>query len=177
MRYAMSSTWWPERFTISDDVGRARFEVRNGAGFATRLSLGVTGGEEIAQIRRRRGGRFQVIVRGEEAGLVQQRAADRYDIESPLGPLATAGNVASGQYAITSDGTVKATVSRQLADDARGTQSIGVDIGDDDNTAILLVTMLAIEAVRYERRAAQFNPHALLELLNPLNWLRVWLGS
>lgn len=26
MRYAMSSTWWPERFTVSDDAGRARFE-------------------------------------------------------------------------------------------------------------------------------------------------------
>ena len=39
MRYAMSSKWWPERFTISDDAGRARFEVRNSPGFATKLSL------------------------------------------------------------------------------------------------------------------------------------------
>jgi hypothetical protein len=77
MRYAMSSKWWPERFTISDDAGQARFEARNGAGFATKLSLSVTGGEEIAAIRRRRGGRFQVIVRGKEAGLVQLLAADR----------------------------------------------------------------------------------------------------
>jgi len=176
MRYAMSSKWWPERFTISDEAGRARFEVRNNPGFATKLSLGVTGGQEIAEIRRRRGGRFQVIVRGEEGGLVQQQAADRYDIRSALGPLATAGNVADGQYAITSDGTVKAAVSRQLVDDVRQTQSIGVDIGDEDKTTVLLATMLAIEAVRYERGEAHFNLRALLDLLNPLNWFRVWWG-
>src|SRR5260370_562833 len=92
----MSSNWWPERFTISEDAGTARFEVRNSPGFATRLSLSVPGGEEIAAIRRRRGGRFQVIVRGQEAGLVRQRAADRYDIQSAPGPLAVAGDVAGG---------------------------------------------------------------------------------
>src|SRR5258708_5309469 len=95
----MSSNWWPERFTISDDAGTARFEVRNSPGFATRLSLSVPGGEEIAAIRRRRGGRFQVIVRGQEAGLVRQRAADRYDIQSAPGPLAVAGAVAGGPLA------------------------------------------------------------------------------
>jgi hypothetical protein len=120
MRYAMSGTWWPERFTVSDDAGKARFEVRNSPGFATRLSLSVMGGEEAAEIRRRRGGRFQVIVRGEEAGLVRKRAGDRYDIRSALGPLAAAGDVAGGQYAITSDGAVKATVSRRLTDAVRG---------------------------------------------------------
>lgn len=170
MRYAMSSKWWPERFTISDDAGRARFEVRNNPGFATKLSLSVTGGEEIATIRRRRGGRFQVIVRGKEAGLVRQRAADRYDIHSALGPLAVAGNVTDGQYAMTSDGTVKATVSRQPADHVRRAQSISVDVSDEDDTAVLLATTLAIEAVQYERGEAHFNPRALLELLNPFNW-------
>ena len=174
MRFAMASTWWPQRFTISDDAGRARFEVRNSPGFGVKLSLGVAGGEEIAEIRRRRGGRFQVIVRGAEAGLVRRRAADRYDIHSALGPLATAGSVADGQYAITSGGTVKAAVSRQLV---RGTQSIGVDIGDEDDTAVLLATMLAIEAVRHERAESYFSPRALLELLNPLNWLRVLPGG
>jgi len=167
----MSSTWWPECFTISDDAGSAQFEVRNNPGFATKLSLTVTGGEEVATIRRRTGGRFQVIVSGREAGLVRQRAADRYDIQSTLGPLATAGSVADGQYAITSDGTVKATVSRQLADHVRRAQSISVDISDEEDTAVLLATVLAIEAVQYERREAQFNPRALLSLLNPFNWL------
>src|SRR5712671_1343803 len=66
VRYAMSGEWWPERLTISDDAGTARFEVRNSPGFATMLSLRVAGGEEIATIRRRRGGRFQVIVAGKE---------------------------------------------------------------------------------------------------------------
>jgi len=174
MRYAMSSKWWPERFTISDDAGRARFEVRNSPGFATKLSLSVTGGEEIATMRRRRGGRFQVIVRGREAGLVRQRAADRYDIQSALGPLAAVGNVADGQYAITSDGTVKATVSRQLADPVRRAQSISADISDEDDAPVLLAMMLAIEAVQYERGGGHFNPRALLDLLNPLNWLRLW---
>lgn len=170
----MSSTWWPERFTICDDAWRARFEVRSSPGFATRLSLGVTGGGEIADIRRRRGGRFQVVVRSQEAGLVRQRAADRYDIHSALGPLAAVGDVAGGQCAITRGGTVQATVSRHLADDVRGTQRIGVDIGGEDDTAVLLATMLAIEAVRYERGEAYFNPRGLLDLLNPLNWLRLW---
>src|SRR5258708_20014740 len=87
----MSSKWWPERLAISDDAGRARFEVRNSPGFGARLALSVTGGEEIAAIRRRRGGRFQVIVRGQEAGLVRQRAADRYDIQSAPAPLPLAG--------------------------------------------------------------------------------------
>ena len=167
----MSSTWWPERFTISDEAGRARFEVRNNPGFATKLSLSVTGGEEIATIRRRRGGRFQVIARGKEVGLVKQRAADRYDIKSAFGRLATAGSLADGQYAITSDGTVKATVTRQLADHVRRAQSIRVDVSDEDDTAVLLATMLAIEAVQYERGEARFNPRALLSLLNPFNWL------
>lgn len=176
MRYAMSSKWWPERFTISDGAGRARFEVRSSPGFATKLTLSVTGGEEAAEIRRRRGGRFQVIVRGEEVGLVRQRAADRYDIQSALGPLAAAGNVADGQYAITSGGAVKATVSRQLADVVRGTHSIGVDISEEDDTAVLLATMLAIEAVHYERGETHFNPRALLDLLNPLHWLEMWLS-
>lgn len=175
MRYAMSSTWWPERFTISDDTGRARFEVRNNPGLATKVALSVTGGGEVATVRRRRGGRFQVIVRGKEAGLVRRRPADRYDIHSALGLLATAGSVADGQYAITSDGTVKATVSRQLADHVRRAQSISVDIrgdddDDDDDDVVLLAMMLAIEAVQYERSEAQFNPRALLSLLNPFNW-------
>jgi len=130
MRYAMSSKWWPERFTISDDAGRARFEVRNSPGFATKLSLSVTGGEEIATISRRTGGRFQVIVRSKEAGLVRQLVSDRYAIQSALGPLAAAGDVADGQYAITGDGTIKATVSRQLADHVPRAQSISVDISD-----------------------------------------------
>src|SRR5258708_6931206 len=87
----MSSNWWPERFTISDDAGTARFEVRNSPGFATRLSLRVPGGEELAAIRRRRGGRFQVIARGQEAGLGRQRAAGRPDTQSAPGPLAVPG--------------------------------------------------------------------------------------
>jgi uncharacterized protein YxjI len=177
MRYAMSSTWWPERFTISDDAGRARFELRNSPGFTTKLSLSATGGDEIATVRRRRGGRFQVIVRGKEAAMVRQRAAGRYDIHSSFGPLATAGNVAGGQYAITSGSTVKATVSRQLADDVRGTQSITVDISNEDDTAVLLAAMLAVEAIHYERGQAHFNPRVLLHLLNPLTWLRIWLEA
>src|SRR5258708_36098623 len=95
----MSSKWWPERFTISDDAGTARFEVRNSPGFATSLSLSVTGGEEIATIRRQRGGRFQVIVCGKETGRVRQRAADRYEIQSAPGPLAVAGDVAGARAA------------------------------------------------------------------------------
>ncbi len=71
-------------------------------------------------------GRFLVVVRGTDAGLVRQRATDRYGNHRLFGPLATAGNVADGQYATTSGGTVKATVSRQLAGDVRGTQSIAV---------------------------------------------------
>ena len=96
VRYAMSGSWWPERLIISDDAGTAWFEVRNSPGFATMLSLRVAGGEEIATIRRRRGGRFQVIVRGREAGLVRRRGADRYDIHSTLWPLAPAGSVTAG---------------------------------------------------------------------------------
>ena len=171
----MSTKWWPERFTISDDAGRARFEVRNSPGFGASLSLSVTGGEEIAAIRRRRGGRFQVIVRGQEAGLVRQRAADRYDIQSAPGPLAVAGNVAGGRYAITSGGLVKAKVSRPLPGSVRQAPSISVDISDEDDTAVLLATMLAIEAVRYERGETHFSPRALLDLLNPFNWLG-WLN-
>lgn len=174
MRYAMSGKWWPERFTICDDAGRARFEVRNSPGFATKLSLRGPGGGLAAEMRRRRGGRFQVIARGGEAGLVRQRAAGRYDIQGTLGRLAVAGNVADGQYAITSGGAVQATVSRQLGDAARGAQSIGVDIRDEEDTVVLLATMLAIEAVRYERGEARFSPRALLDLLNPLHWLGLW---
>jgi uncharacterized protein YxjI len=174
MRYAMSSTWWPERFMVSDDAGRARFEVRNSPGFVTRLSLNVAGGEEAAELRRRRGGRFQVIVGGEEAGQVRRRAADRYDIQGAPGPLAVAGNVADGQYAIVSGGSVKAAVSRRLADVVRGALSIGVDISDEEDTAVLLATTLAIEAVCYERGETGFHPRALLDLLNPLHWLRLW---
>jgi hypothetical protein len=82
--------------------------------------------------------------------------------------------VADGQYAITSDGIVKATVSRQVADHVRRAQSISVDNSDEDDTAVLLAMMLAIEAVQYERGGARFSPRALLDLLNPLNWLWLW---
>src|SRR5258708_35037542 len=110
----MSSSWWPERLTISDDAGTARFEVRNSPGFATMLSLRVAGGEEIATIRRRRGGRFQVIVRGKEAGLVRRRGADRYDIHSTLWPMAAAGKVPARRHSSTCDGQAQATVSRPI---------------------------------------------------------------
>jgi len=180
VRYAMSGSWWPERLTISDDAGTARFEVRNSPGFATMLSLRVAGGEEIATIRRRRGGRFQVIVAGKEAGLVRRRGADRYDIHSTLWPLAAAGNVPDGRYSITRDGQAQATVARQIADDVRQTQRISVDVGDGDAVA-LLATVLAVEAVRYEHDGTHFTPRALLEdlprallyMLNPFNW---WQG-
>ena len=181
MRYAMSGKWWPERLTISDDAGTARFEVRNSPGFATMLSLSVAGGEEIATIRRRRGGGFQVIVRGKDAGLVRRRGADRYDIQSTLWPLAAGGNVPDGRYSITSGGLAQATVSRKTADDVRQTQRISVDVGDGDAVA-LLAMVLAVEAVRYEHGGTHFNPRALpralledvfralLSALNPLNW-------
>ena len=96
----MSGSWWPERLTIFDDAGTARFEVRNSPGFATMLSLSVAGGEEIATIRRRRGGRFQVMVGGEEAGLVRRRGANRYDVYSTPRPLAAAGSVTDGRYSL-----------------------------------------------------------------------------
>jgi hypothetical protein len=66
----------------------------------------------------------------------------------------------------------------------RQTQSISVDIGDGDAVAFL-ATVLAVEAVRFERDASYFNPRALLDLLralpgallhltgallNPFNW-------
>jgi hypothetical protein len=177
VRYAMSGKWWPERLTIADEAGAARFEVRNSPGFATILSLRVAGGEEIAAIRRRRGGRFQVIVGGREAGLVRRRGADRYDIQGTLRPLAAAGSVTDGRYSITGDGLTQATVSRQIADQVRQTQRISVDIGDGDAVA-LLATVLAVEAARYEHGGTHFTPRALLEdlprallyMLNPFNW-------
>jgi hypothetical protein len=177
MRYVMPGTWWPERLTISDDGGTPRFEVRNRPGFATMLSLFVAGGEQVATIRRRRGGRFQVIVRGKDAVLVRRRG-DRYDIQSTLWSLAAAGNVANGQYSINRDGLALATVFRQSADDVRPMQAISVEVGDGDSVA-LLGTVLAVEAVRYEHAGTYFNPRALLELLghllNPLNWLgAIW---
>ena len=131
MRYAMSGSWWPERLTISDDSGTACFEVRNRPGFATMLSLSVAGGEKVASIRRRRGGRFQVIAGGREAGLVRWRRY-RYDIHSTLWPLAAAGSVPDGRYSITCDGLAQAKVSRQIArrctaygEDQRGRRSRG----------------------------------------------------
>jgi hypothetical protein len=181
VRYAMSGNWWPERLTISDDAGTARFEVRNSPGFAPMLSLSVAGGEEIATIRRRKGGSFQVIVRGKEAGLVRRRAADRYDIQSTPWSLAAGGSVPDGRYSVTCGGLAQATVSRQTADDARQTQKISVDVGDGDAVA-LLAMVLAVEAVRYEHGGTHFNPRALpralledvpralLYALNPLNW-------
>jgi len=176
----MSSSWWPERLTICDDAGTACFEVRNCPGFATMLSLSAAGGEEVASIRRRGGGRFQVIAGGRETGLVRRRGADRYDIHSTLWPLAAAGSVPDGRYSITCDGLARATVSRQIADDVRQTVRICVDVAAGDAVA-LLATVLAVEAVRYERDGAQFNPRALLEdlprallyALNPFNW---WQG-
>lgn len=178
MRYAMSGHWWPERLTISDDAGTARFEVRNKPGFATMLSLSVAGGEEIAIIRRRRGGSFQVIVCGKEGGMVRRRGADRYNIQSTLWPLAAGGSVPDGRYSLTCDGLAQATVSRQIADHVRQTHRISVDVGDGDAVA-LLAMVLAVEAVRYEHGGTHFHPRALLEdlprallyALNPLNWL------
>jgi uncharacterized protein YxjI len=170
MRYAIPGNWWPERLTISDDAGTPRFEVRNSPGFTTMLSLSVAGGEEIATIRRRRGGGFQVVVRGKDAGLVRWR--DRFSIDSTLWSLVAVGSVTDGQYSISHDGLALATVSRQLTDGVRPMQTLGVDIGDED-AVTLLAMVLAVEAVRYEHAGAYFNPRALLDLLNPLNWSRV----
>jgi len=173
MLYAMSGRWWPERLTIRDGAGTALFEVRNSPGFATMLSLNLAGGEEIATIRRRRGGRFQVIVRGKEAGLVRLGRPDPCYIHSALGPLAAAASVTDGRYSIACNGLGQASVSRQIADDARQTVRISVDVGDGDAVA-LLATVLAVEAVRYEHAGTQFVPSALLKdlpraLLSALN--------
>src|SRR5258708_10398282 len=162
VRYAISGSWWPECLTISDDAGTAWFEVRNSPGFATMLSLSVAGGEEIATIRRRRGGRFQVIVGSKEAGLVRRQWADRYDIHSTLWPLPTSATVPDGRYSITCEGLAQATVSRQIADDVRQTQRISGDLGGGD-AAALPATGLALEAVRYEPHGSHFTPRALLE--------------
>ncbi|MDR0342604.1 MAG: hypothetical protein LBI49_05695 [Nocardiopsaceae bacterium] len=162
--------------TVSDDAGTPRFEVRNNPGFATMLSLSVAGGEQVATLRRRRGGRFQVLVGGKQAGLVRRRGADGYDIKGALWSLAAAGSVPDGRYSITCNGLPMARVSRQITDDVRPMQTISVDIVDGDPET-LLATVLAIEAMRYEHAGTGFNPRALLELLghvlNPLNWLRL----
>ena len=49
-----------------------------------------------------------------------------------------------------------------------------MDISDEDDTVVLLATVLAIEAVHCERGETRFNPRGLLDLLNPLHWLRLW---
>jgi len=170
VRYAILGKWWPERLTISDDAGMARFEVRNSPGFATMLSLSVAGGDEIATIRRRKRGSFQVIVHGKEAAVVRRRDADRYDVQSAFWSLAAVGSVTDGRYWITCDGLAQATVLRQIADHVRQALSISVDI-DGGDVAALLATVLAVEAIRYEHSGSHFNPAALLDLLNPINWV------
>lgn len=140
---------------------------------SARLSLSLADGQEVATVRRRRRGRFQVVVRGTEAGLVRRRA-DRYYIQSMLGSLAAAGSVTVGRYSINRDGQALAMVSRQSTEDVQPIQTISVEIADGDDV-ILLGMVLAVEAVRYEHAGSQFNPRALLDvpehLLNPVNWL------
>ena len=51
-----------------------------------------------------------------------------------------------------------------------------MDFSDQDDAAVLLATMLAIEAVRYERGETHFSPRGLLDLLNSHNWLK-WLSN
>jgi hypothetical protein len=162
--------------TICDDAGTPRFEVRNRPGFGAMLSVRVAGGEEIAAIERRRGGRFQVIVGGKDAGLIRRRA-DHYEILGTPWSLAAATSVRDSRYSITGDGVALATVSRQITDGVRPLQTITVDIGAGD-AVTLLATVLAVETVLYEHAGALFNPRALLDLpgqllpvlLNPLNW-------
>src|SRR5260370_37537992 len=99
--------------------------------------------------------------------------ADRYDIQSALGALAAVGDVADGQYAITSDGTMKATVSRQLADHVRRVQRISGGIRHDEDAPLLVATMLPIEAGPYQPGGGRLSPRAPLDPVQPPYLLRV----
>ncbi len=138
-----------DRFTITDEAGAARFEVR---GRFKRLSLREASGLEVATITGKTlSSQFEILVDGQPT-TVRARGVfhARYEIATPAGPLEARGNFSGRTFTVTRGAATVATVSQQRALRER----FAIDVADGENPVLMLAVILAIETIRDARRAA-----------------------
>jgi len=170
MRYTAASKWSKERFTIDDEAGTPKLEVRRIYGVdGNSLLLQNLEGKELAAIRPRTSPtRFEIAIGANQPITVRHRGwfGRRYSIDTPVGEMtATVGDFSWEGYELTSSGAARATVSRQFIRQ----QNITIDVADDADAVSLIAVVLAIETLRDDRREAQNSiPYVrlLLRLVN-----------
>ena len=152
-RYVLSRKWsLAERFTITDESGAPRFEVRGRFGFSKRLSLCEPSGVEVATITGKAlSSRYEILIDGQPT-TVRPRGVFRphYEISAPGGPLDARGNFSGRTFTVTRGAATVATVSQQRSLRER----FAVDVADGENPVLMLAVILVIETIRDARRTA-----------------------
>ena len=170
MRYAIAGKWSRPRFTIEDDEGKTQFEVARIYGLdGNSLSLRDPGDNELAAIRPRTGPtRFEVTAGGQPDITVRHRGwfGKRYRIETPGGQMtATIGDFSVKSYEIAGPGMIHVNVSRQFIRQ----QHLAIDLADNEDPVSWLAIVLAIEALRDDRRQIESTIPFLRLLLRVIN--------
>jgi uncharacterized protein YxjI len=152
VRYVISSRWaLTERFTITDQAGTPAFEVHGNFGLVKRLSFQDVPGRELARLEKHfMTDRYEVTVGGEHAAEVRHTGifGEHYQIGSAQGTIDAQGNFGGWDYTLSRDGTVFATVARELALREKFT----VDIAPGENDVFVLAIVLAIDNIHDDRR-------------------------
>jgi uncharacterized protein YxjI len=149
MQLVMSSRWsLMERFEITDESGEPLFEARGHLGSA--ITVHDAQGREVADIRKHVFSEVHEIYLGGQR-VAQVRHAgffgDHYDIATSYGPLTARGRFAGGDYTLSQNGVLVASMTRKFS----LREKFAIDIADDANVAFLLAVMLAIEAIHDDR--------------------------
>ncbi len=155
--YLIARKWaLTSRFAITDEMGTPRFEVQGKSVFSGKLVMFDMMGSEVAVISRRGlGTRYQIETSGPGRGqpsTVRPRGffGKRFEIESPAGLLEAQGNFSGRQYSITRGGMPVAGVTQLRT----FREQFSAEVTDGEDTVFMLAVVLAIEAIRADRRSA-----------------------
>jgi hypothetical protein len=149
-------------FTISDQSGRASYEVATVPDVAERLALRQVGGPALAAVVRDPGsGGFQVNVGAERAALIRSRGLIRkqYMIECAGATLNVGGSVPGGSYRIFRDAEIGQAapieVRREAARVGRmpGFQVL-ISVAEGEDPVLSIGLVLGLEYLCDDRRVA-----------------------
>jgi len=164
MRYTAACNW-TRGFTINDKADTPQFKVVRTDGLhGNILTMLSPEGEKLSVITPRYGPtRLEIAAPDQQPVTVRHHGwfGRRYDIEALIGEMrATVGDFSGADYQISSSGTVRAVVSRQLMRQ----QNLTIDLADGEDAVSLISIVLAIETLRDDRRENQNIPYVRLLL-------------
>jgi hypothetical protein len=169
MRYTADCNWTSGRFTINDKADTPQFVmVRTDRPDGNIVSVLSPEGDKLAVITPRYGPtRHEITAVGQQPITVRHHGwfGRRYDIATPMGEMSTIlSDFSAADYAITSFGTARATVSRGPRQ-----RNLTINLADSEDAISLISIVLAIETLRDDRRDTALSIPFLRLILMMIN--------